>query len=45
MVWLHGGGWTAGSGQEQPAYNGENLSRRGNVVVVSPAPKTFLPTG
>jgi para-nitrobenzyl esterase len=35
MVWLHGGGWTAGSGQEQPAYNGENLSRRGNVVVVS----------
>jgi para-nitrobenzyl esterase len=35
MVWLHGGGWSAGSGQEQPAYNGENLSRRGNVVVVS----------
>jgi hypothetical protein len=25
----HGGGWAAGSGQEQPAYNGENLSRRG----------------
>jgi para-nitrobenzyl esterase len=35
MVWLHGGGWTAGSGQEQPAYNGESLSRRGDVVVVS----------
>jgi len=35
MVWLHGGGWAAGSGQEQPAYNGENLSRHGNVVVVS----------
>jgi para-nitrobenzyl esterase len=35
MVWLHGGGWTAGSGQERPAYNGENLSRRGDVVVVS----------
>jgi para-nitrobenzyl esterase len=35
MVWLHGGGWAAGSGQEQPAYNGENLSRRGEVVVVS----------
>lgn len=35
MVWLHGGGWTAGSGQEQPAYNGENLSRRGDVVVIS----------
>jgi para-nitrobenzyl esterase len=35
MVWLHGGGFTAGSGQEQPAYHGENLSRRGDVVVVS----------
>jgi para-nitrobenzyl esterase len=35
MVWFHGGGFTAGSGQEQPAYNGENLSRRGDVVVVS----------
>ena len=35
MVWLHGGGWAAGSGQEQPAYNGENLSRRGDIVVVS----------
>ena len=35
MVWLHGGGWAAGSGQEQPAYDGENLSRRGDVVVVS----------
>ena len=35
MVWLHGGGFAAGSGQEQPAYNGENLSRRGDVVVVS----------
>jgi len=35
LVWLHGGGYAAGSGQEQPAYNGENLSRRGDVVVVS----------
>src|SRR5436309_1315725 len=35
MVWLHGGGWAAGSGQEQPAYNGENLSRRGDIVLVS----------
>ena len=35
MVWIHGGGFTAGSGQEQPAYSGENLSRRGDVVVVS----------
>ena len=29
MVWLHGGGFTAGSGQELPAYDGENLARRG----------------
>jgi len=35
MVWLHGGGYQAGSGQEQPGYYGENLSRRGEVVVVS----------
>ncbi len=35
MVWMHGGGFTAGSGQEQPAYNGESLSRRGDVVVVT----------
>jgi para-nitrobenzyl esterase len=35
MVWIHGGGYAAGSGQEQPGYNGENLSRRGDVVVVS----------
>jgi para-nitrobenzyl esterase len=35
MVWLHGGGYVAGSGQEQPAYDGESLARRGDVVVVS----------
>jgi para-nitrobenzyl esterase len=35
MVWLHGGGFTAGSGQELKSYDGENLSRRGDVVVVS----------
>jgi para-nitrobenzyl esterase len=35
MVWLHGGGYSAGSGQELLSYDGENLSRRGNVVVVS----------
>lgn len=35
MVWIHGGGFTAGSGQELKAYDGENLSRRGDVVVVS----------
>ena len=35
MVWLHGGGFSNGSAQEVPAYNGENLSRKGDVVVVS----------
>lgn len=35
MVWLHGGGFSSGSAQESPAYNGENLSRKGDVVVVS----------
>ena len=35
MFWIHGGGFSAGSGQEQPAYHGENLARRGDVVVVS----------
>ncbi|HEY6489974.1 MAG TPA: carboxylesterase/lipase family protein [Terracidiphilus sp.] len=35
MVWLHGGGFTAGSGQELLSYDGENLARRGDVVVVT----------
>ncbi len=35
MVWLHGGGFSAGSGQELKAYDGENLAHRGDVVVVS----------
>ncbi len=35
MVWLHGGGYTAGSGQELRSYDGENLARRGDVIVVS----------
>jgi para-nitrobenzyl esterase len=35
MVWLHGGGFQAGSGQELPSYDGENMARRGDVVVVS----------
>lgn len=34
MVWFHGGGFISGSGNE-PWYNGENLSRRGDVVVVT----------
>jgi para-nitrobenzyl esterase len=35
MVWLHGGGFAAGSGQELLSYDGERLARRGDVVVVS----------
>ena len=35
MVWLHGGGFESGSSLESPAYDGANLSRRGDVVVVS----------
>lgn len=35
MFWIHGGGFTAGSSQELPSYEGENLSKKGDVVVVS----------
>jgi para-nitrobenzyl esterase len=35
MVWLHGGGFSGGSGHEMRTYDGENLARRGDVVVVS----------
>ena len=35
MVWLHGGGFSSGSSVEFPAYDGENLSRKGDIVVVS----------
>lgn len=35
MVWLHGGGYAAGSGQELPSYDGTNLARKGDVVVVT----------
>ena len=35
MVWLHGGGFSAGSSIEQDAYDGEQLSRKGDVVVIS----------
>ena len=35
MVWLHGGGFAAGSGQELPGYDGANLARKGDVVVVT----------
>lgn len=35
MVWLHGGGFAAGSSIEQVAYDGEALSVYGDLVVVS----------
>ncbi len=35
MVWLHGGGFATGSGQELPGYDGANLARKGDVVVVT----------
>lgn len=35
MVWLHGGGYSAGSGQELPSYDGHNLADKGDVVVVT----------
>ncbi|MDO4163109.1 MAG: carboxylesterase/lipase family protein [Bacteroides sp.] len=35
MVWLHGGGYSAGSGQELPSYDGTNLAKKGDVVVVT----------
>jgi para-nitrobenzyl esterase len=34
MVWIHGGGYAIGSGS-WPLYDGTNLSRRGDVVVVT----------
>ena len=35
MVWLHGGGFREGSGQELVCYDGTNLARDHGVVVVS----------
>lgn len=35
MVWLHGGGYAAGSGQELPSYDGFNLAKKGDAVVQS----------
>lgn len=34
MVWIHGGGYAVGSGS-WPLYDGANLARRGDVVVVT----------
>ena len=35
MFWIHGGGFVNGHSNEMAAYDGENLARRGDVVVVS----------
>lgn len=34
MLWLHGGGFRSGSGSN-PGWDGSNLCRRGNVVVIT----------
>jgi para-nitrobenzyl esterase len=36
MVYLHGGGYVAGSSNDLLSYDGENLARRHDVVVVTP---------
>lgn len=35
MVWFHGGGFSAGSAIEQLAYEGDEMAKRGDVVVVN----------
>ena len=35
LVWLHGGGFARGNGIEQDGYNGENISRYGDIVYCS----------
>lgn len=35
MFWIHGGGFSTGSGQEQPGYDGHNIASKGDVVFVS----------
>jgi para-nitrobenzyl esterase len=35
LFWIHGGGFVAGSSHELASYDGENLAKNGDVVVVS----------
>lgn len=35
MVWIHGGGYLFGSSQDLDIYDGESLSKKGDIVVVS----------
>jgi para-nitrobenzyl esterase len=35
IVWLHGGGFVNGNAIEQDGYNGENISKRGDIVFCS----------
>lgn len=35
LVWLHGGGFAAGSGHDIPAFDGANLAATGKAVVVT----------
>jgi para-nitrobenzyl esterase len=35
LIWIHGGGYTFGSSQELPCYDGKNLTEKGNIVYVS----------
>ncbi|GGL35056.1 carboxylesterase/lipase family protein [Caulobacter rhizosphaerae] len=35
MIYMHGGAFAAGSGHDLLAYDGENLARRGDVVVIT----------
>ncbi len=35
LLWIHGGGFTSGNSIEHPEYQGENLSRKENIVFCS----------
>ncbi len=35
LVWIHGGGFASGSGNDLPCYEGRSLARKGDIVVVN----------